>query len=143
MRLNEVSVSNYRSIAKQTRFTVGDLTTLIGPNNQGKSNLLRALSLGMTLIEGWSALPDRLAGKEELTGMEAVSFLRNSRTTRTRRSDDELPGYQWVRDYPSRSRNQRGRSQRRFDSHSHSTNQRLRVIRRSLEYATMAAYPLS
>ncbi|WP_157962525.1 ATP-dependent endonuclease [Homoserinimonas sp. OAct 916] len=100
MKLKEVSVSNYRSIARQTRFAVGDLTTLIGPNNEGKSNLLRALGIGMQLIQRWSALPDRLAGKEELTGIDAVSFLGRGRMPRSGRSEEEAHGFNWSRDYP-------------------------------------------
>jgi len=44
MRLTRVDVWNYRSI-KQARFRPGDLTILVGPNNSGKSNLIRALDL--------------------------------------------------------------------------------------------------
>lgn len=108
MRLKEVSVSNYRSISKQTRFAVGELTTLIGPNNEGKSNLLRALAIGMNLIQRWSALPDRLAGKEELTGIDAVSFLNRSRLPRSGRADDDPQGYSWARDYPLQKQSTKG-----------------------------------
>lgn len=103
-----MTVSNYRSIAKQTRFVVGDLTTLIGPNNEGKSNLLRALGIGMQLIERWSALPDRLAGKEELSGLEATSFLSRARHHRSSRSDDAAQGYNWLRDYPLQKQTTKG-----------------------------------
>ena len=108
MKLKEVSVSNYRSITKQTRFAVGDLTTLIGPNNEGKSNLLRALGIGMHLIQRWSALPDRLAGKEELTGIDAVSFLGRGRMSRSGRPEDESQGFNWSRDYPLQKQNTKG-----------------------------------
>jgi putative ATP-dependent endonuclease of OLD family len=108
LRLQEVTVSNYRSIAKQTRFAVGDLTTLIGPNNEGKSNLLRALAMGMHLIERWSALPDRLAGKEELTGVDAVAFLGRGRMQRSGRGEDDLQGFNWTRDYPLQKQSTKG-----------------------------------
>ena len=58
MKLSEFSVTNYRSIAKTEKFNVGDLTVLVGPNNEGKSNLLRALELGMGYIKAWSKLPE-------------------------------------------------------------------------------------
>ena len=65
MRLSRVSVRKYRSIDKAADFAVGDFTVLVGPNNQGKSNLLRAAVLAMEVIEGWSALPrDVQAGRE-------------------------------------------------------------------------------
>ncbi len=57
MKLNRVSVRKYRSIDTVADFEVGDFTVLIGPNNQGKSNLLRAAVLAMEVIEGWSRLP--------------------------------------------------------------------------------------
>ena len=47
MRLSRVSVRKYRSIDKAADFAVGDFTVLVGPNNQGKSNLLRAAVLAM------------------------------------------------------------------------------------------------
>lgn len=108
MRLSEVTVSNYRSIVKQTRFAVGDLTTLIGPNNEGKSNLLRALAIGMQLIERWSALPDRLSGKEELTGPDALSFMRSARYGRVSRQDEDVQGYSWARDFPLQKQSAKG-----------------------------------
>lgn len=108
MRLSEVTVSNYRSIVKQTRFAVGDLTTLIGPNNEGKSNLLRALALGMQLIERWSTLPDRLSGKEEISGTDALMFMRSSQYRRNQRPDDEVQGYNWARDYPLQKQTTKG-----------------------------------
>ena len=48
MRLNRVSVRKYRSIDTAADFNVGDFTVLVGPNNQGKSNLLRAAVLAKT-----------------------------------------------------------------------------------------------
>lgn len=108
MKLSEVTVSNYRSIVKQTRFAVGDLTTLIGPNNEGKSNLLRALAIGMQIIERWSALPDHLSGKEELTGPDALSFMRSARYGRVSRQDEEVQGYSWARDFPLQKQSAKG-----------------------------------
>lgn len=55
MRLSSVSVHKYRSIDETATFDVGDFTVLIGPNNQGKSNLLRATALAMQEIEGQTA----------------------------------------------------------------------------------------
>jgi len=100
MRLTEVTVQNYRSITSLTRFQVGDLTTLVGPNNEGKSNLLRALSLSMELIRRWSTIRPRSRGGDtnELTGIEAMSFTR--RTGIQRAGGQEPIGFMWDRDYP-------------------------------------------
>ena len=100
MKLEEVSVSNFRSITKRTKFDVGDLTTLVGPNNEGKSNLLRAVEIGFQLIQRWSALPDDLAGKDELSGDDARWFLMPSPRAFSRWDDRGLRGYDWARDYP-------------------------------------------
>lgn len=99
MRLAEVTITNYRSIVDQTKFEVGDLTTLIGPNNEGKSNLIRALSLAMVVIQRWSRIPDRLAGREQLAGLDAMQILRRN-AARAVRGEEDFLGYSWDRDFP-------------------------------------------
>jgi putative ATP-dependent endonuclease of OLD family len=47
MRLKLFSITNFRSITKAERLPLGDLTVLVGPNNEGKSNILEALAIGM------------------------------------------------------------------------------------------------
>lgn len=107
MRLVEVTVKNYRSIGSQTKFDVEDLTTLVGPNNEGKTNLLRALGLGMYLIERWSNLPLGLSNQSELTGGAASWVLRPSRASPTPRRQESM-GYSWVDDYPLDKQDRRG-----------------------------------
>lgn len=107
MRLIEVTVKNYRSIGSQTKFDVGDLTTLVGPNNEGKTNLLRALGLGMYLIERWSTLPAGLSGDGELVGPAASYILRSPRTPASSRRQ-EVPRYTWTDDYPLSKQERRG-----------------------------------
>lgn len=51
MRLVSFSVTNFRSITSANRIHIGDKTVLIGPNNEGKSNLLQALRASMALVE--------------------------------------------------------------------------------------------
>lgn len=43
MRLNTFSVKNYRSIEKTPKIALSSMAALVGPNNEGKSNVLRAL----------------------------------------------------------------------------------------------------
>lgn len=50
MNLKTVSVSNYRSITSAKKIRLDRTTVLIGPNNEGKSNILRALVLAMTTL---------------------------------------------------------------------------------------------
>ncbi|WP_128003575.1 ATP-dependent nuclease [Piscinibacter defluvii] len=54
IKLRSVEIENFRSIiAKPLRVTFDDLTVIVGPNNCGKSNILRALQLFFTgSVEG-------------------------------------------------------------------------------------------
>lgn len=47
MRIDEVHIHNYRSI-RDLRFRVEPLMVLVGPNNHGKSNILRAIEFHLT-----------------------------------------------------------------------------------------------
>lgn len=50
MKLVEFSVTNYRSITAAHKIMLHNLTVLVGKNNEGKSNLLRALSIAMSAV---------------------------------------------------------------------------------------------
>ena len=50
MKIVSFSVQKYRSITSAQKLPLGRVTTLIGPNNEGKSNILRALVVGMRLL---------------------------------------------------------------------------------------------
>lgn len=104
MRLVEVTVQNYRSITSQTKFAVDDLTTLVGPNNEGKSNLLRAVAVGMELIRRWPLMARHLDKDGALSGAAAMSILRPRRSVR----GQLLYGYRWGDDYPLGKQAQRG-----------------------------------
>ena len=51
MQLVAFSVQNFRSITKTNRIDVGRLTVLVGPNNEGKSNVVRALITAMQILK--------------------------------------------------------------------------------------------
>jgi putative ATP-dependent endonuclease of OLD family len=51
MQLIQFSATNYRSITSAHRITFANVTVLIGRNNEGKSNLLRALEAAMNLLK--------------------------------------------------------------------------------------------
>ncbi|WP_167001010.1 AAA family ATPase [Mumia sp. ZJ430] len=107
MRLTKVSVQKYRSIDQQAQFNVGDFTVLVGPNNQGKSNLLRAAVLAMEVVEAWATaqpagraqgqLPTRFFSRQRFrfSGRQAARF-------------GDAVGYDWDRDYPLFARDRRG-----------------------------------
>lgn len=50
MKLIEFSVTNYRSITAAHKIELDSLTVLVGKNNEGKSNILNALSVAMNSI---------------------------------------------------------------------------------------------
>jgi putative ATP-dependent endonuclease of OLD family len=80
MKLKSFSVENYRSITKAEKLQFRQLTVLIGPNNEGKSNILRALVLGLNIL----------------------SMIEGSRRFRTRfrKETAEFASYDWDRDFP-------------------------------------------
>jgi energy-coupling factor transporter ATP-binding protein EcfA2 len=55
MRIAGIKVQKYRSIESTQRMDLGDLTVFVGPNNEGKSNILRALSLAMRALRAYGA----------------------------------------------------------------------------------------
>lgn len=50
MRLVSFTIENFRSITKAYKIHLYPWTVLIGPNNEGKSNILRALVIGMQVL---------------------------------------------------------------------------------------------
>lgn len=79
MKLASFSVNNYRSITTAHKIQTHNMTVLVGKNNEGKSNILRALSLAMDIMKLYAENP------------RALNFL--SRFFRNR--------YNWERDYPN------------------------------------------
>lgn len=96
MKLVNFSVTNFRSITKAHKVSTFETTILIGRNNEGKSNLLKALSIAMGALQS-HALP------------------RNARirysSTRYQRQED---AYFWERDFPVELRERRGQKQSIF-----------------------------
>jgi len=80
MELITFSVTNFRSITKAYKLPLGQKTILIGPNNEGKSNILRALVLSLEVLRSFRILQIR-KGK-------------------SRFYPHELGNYDWHRDYP-------------------------------------------
>lgn len=80
MRLSSFSVINYRSITNAREIQTNNMTVLVGKNNEGKSNILRALTLAMDIMKMYSSDPRSLK--------LSASHLQH----RTQ--------YDWERDYP-------------------------------------------
>ena len=62
MQLTSFTVSNFRSITAAKKVPLANYSVLVGANNEGKSNILHALALGMEIIEAfkYSVRRDRL-----------------------------------------------------------------------------------
>ena len=80
MKLSSFSVINYRSITNARKIQTNNMTVLVGKNNEGKSNILRALTLAMDIMKMYSSDPRSLR--------LSANYLRS----RIR--------YDWERDYP-------------------------------------------
>ncbi|MEV3995507.1 AAA family ATPase [Streptomyces halstedii] len=70
MHLAGLSVKNYRSIKQTPRLDFGELAVLVGPNNEGKSNILRAAVTGMRILRRFGILgtPSRALSTRVRTG---------------------------------------------------------------------------
>lgn len=109
MRLTRVSVRKYRSIDTVADFEVADFTVIVGPNNQGKSNLLRAAVLAMEVIEGWARFPRNLKADSELPTDIVLRSGRRFGTGRSPRGRQGLNvGYDWEQDFPLFARDRKG-----------------------------------
>lgn len=50
MKLVSFSLQNFRSIKRAEKIQLGNYTVLVGPNNEGKSNILRGLVAGIAIL---------------------------------------------------------------------------------------------
>lgn len=80
MKLVSTTISNFRSVTSAYKVALRDLTVLVGPNNEGKSNVLTAISIALSLLERGQYF---LSGK-----VLRYRYLPNSNS------------YSWERDFP-------------------------------------------
>jgi putative ATP-dependent endonuclease of OLD family len=77
MQLLSFSVTNYRSITSAQGVTLSQKTVLIGRNNEGKSNVLRALQTSMQLLQRHAlseSRPPRMIGGSDETYLWTRDF---------------------------------------------------------------------
>ncbi len=60
MKLSAITIERYRSIAEAKKIPLSNYTVIIGKNNEGKSNILRALNVALTVIQTHSPIVGRL-----------------------------------------------------------------------------------
>lgn len=80
MKLESLTIQNFRSITKAYKLPLSSSTVLIGPNNEGKSNVLRALVLATRMLIGRRRSEPAFAPQRSRYGKEA--------------------DYDWERDFP-------------------------------------------
>lgn len=86
MKITAISIQKYRSIKRTPRLNLGDLTVLIGPNNEGKSNVLRALVVSMQVLR--------------LYGLNAMASSSRTPTRGPTRRITPRRIYDWTYDFP-------------------------------------------
>lgn len=91
MQLVQFSATNYRSITSAHHIAFSNVTVLIGRNNEGKSNLLRALEAAMALLK-----------------QHALTSPTQNRRFYVR---SDTPSYLWQRDFPIQIQNRRTATQ--------------------------------
>ena len=79
MKLSDFLFVNYRSITTALKIKTNNMTVLVGKNNEGKSNILRALTLAMDIMKIYSKDPRSLQ-------IAVRPYLKNH--------------YSWEKDYP-------------------------------------------
>lgn len=81
MELVAFSVTNYRSITNAYRLPIKQATILIGPNNEGKSNILRALVTALKILQ--------TLGDKRISGGRLRAYHLDNKDT-----------YNWLHDFP-------------------------------------------
>lgn len=98
MKLHKVTVKNYRSIRRKTILELTEFTSLIGPNNEGKTNILRALTIAFAVIHNWQRIKEN---SNSLEGTKARRFLEDLKIDS---AIGLVSDYIYSRDYPKNSK---------------------------------------
>ena len=99
MKINSISIANYRSITTVKELPLSDYSVILGKNNEGKTNILSAIKLAIVSLKIKAAMLDD-------TMLRKTAFF-----SEWRREKDSL--YQYERDYPM-SLQARGKIIRQF-----------------------------
>lgn len=99
MKIKSFSVSNYRSITRAHKIEMHDLTILVGKNNEGKSNIIKALSLSMKILSSYALLSKRHNIPSHMIYKLPVDY-----------------DYKWIRDFPVESQQkEKGKKNTKFE----------------------------
>jgi putative ATP-dependent endonuclease of OLD family len=93
MKLISFSVENYRSITTARKIPLSDYSLLVGANNEGKSNILHALTLAMRALVAWQKTVTRtIDGRILRSESGSHGIMKRNRHSRE--------GYEWKTDFP-------------------------------------------
>lgn len=123
MRLVSFSVSNYRSILQANKLHIDSFTSLVGPNNEGKSNILRALVLSLELLE-------------------SVQESRVYRGGRVRYGGGTVDRYDWDLDYPQARQDKHSEGKSRLDLEFELSDPEIAAFRREIGSALNGTLPI-
>ena len=98
MKLVSFSLQKYRSIQRAEKITLGNLTVLVGPNNEGKSNILHGLIVGTEML---TMTVPKSASQREIDRYVAIRRRRDL--------------YEWERDFPIALQSKQPNGQSIFD----------------------------
>lgn len=122
MELVAFSVTNFRSITQANKTPISDITVLIGKNNEGKSNMLRALNIAMHVLR----------------------YHADSRRTRynvfTSRKNEHI--YYWSRDFPITLQNQSKSTQSIFRLEFHLNDEEIAEFRSEIKSNLNGTLPI-
>jgi AAA15 family ATPase/GTPase len=120
MQLVQFSATNYRSITSAHRITFENVTVLIGRNNEGKSNLLRALEAAMNLLKQHAS----------------------ESPTRNRRLQMGNAAYVWQRDFPVQFQSRRASTQTILKLDFHLDEDECRIFKNEIGSSINGSLPL-
>jgi len=83
MKIVTFTINNYRSISKAYKLPLADYSVIVGPNNEGKSNILKGFGLALSLLT---------SGTFKMRRSEYLTF-------KVRKGLPNL-GYEWSNDFP-------------------------------------------
>lgn len=120
MQLVQFSATNYRSITSAHRITFENVTVLIGRNNEGKSNLLRALEAAMNLLKQHASESPNL----------------------NRRLQMGNAAYVWQRDFPVQLQSRRASTQTILKLDFHLDEDECRIFKNEIGSSINGSLPL-
>lgn len=58
MKISTIQIKDYRSIS-EAKLSLGEITILLGKNNEGKSNLLMAVNIAISTLQEFAEIKKR------------------------------------------------------------------------------------